>query len=165
MSRALVRDLMTVGVPTCPPATPAADVARLLLDKDYEAVIVLDVEGQAVGVVGREELVRAFADGGLEGKTAEQIMHEGVPQIPPDIPLAAAAHLMADQKLRAFFLMHNAGGIIYPAALITYKHFIRLIAARSDDELSDLGIAAARQAPLDVFIEKRDATRRQSLGA
>ncbi len=162
MPRTLVRDLMTVGVQTCPPETPAVDVVRLLLEKDLEAVIVLDVEGHAAGVVGREEMVRAFANGGVEGKTAEQIMHEGVPQVPPDIPLTAAAHLMADQGARAFFLMHNAGGVIYPAAFITYKHFLRLIAARSDDDLADLGIAAARQSPLDAFIEKRDSIRKKT---
>ena len=47
---------------------------------------------------------------------AEQVMHEGVPQIPPDIPLTVAAQMMLDQHVRAFFLMHNAAGVTYPAA-------------------------------------------------
>ncbi len=153
---------MTVGVQTCPPSTPIAEIARLLLDRDLEAVVVLDREGHAAGIVGREELVRAYARGATEALTAEQVMHEGVPQVPPDIPLTAAAQLMADQGVRAFFLMHNAGGIIYPAAFITYKHLIRLLAATSDADLSDLGIEAARKAPLDVFIERRDAARKQA---
>ncbi|OGO37085.1 MAG: hypothetical protein A2W35_02790 [Chloroflexi bacterium RBG_16_57_11] len=38
----LVRDLMTVGVATCSPDTPIDDIARLLLDKGLEAVVVLD---------------------------------------------------------------------------------------------------------------------------
>ena len=38
----LVRDLMTVGVPTCSPDTPLVDLARLILQKDLEAVVVLD---------------------------------------------------------------------------------------------------------------------------
>lgn len=160
MSRTLVRDLMTVGVQTCPPGTPVADVARLLLDRDLEAVVVLDREGHAAGIVGREELVRAYASGVDDAMTAEDIMHEGVPQAPPDIPLTAAAQLMLDQGVRSFFLMHNAGGIIYPAAFITYKHLIRHLAATSDAELSDLGIDAARKAPLDAFIERRDAARK-----
>lgn len=163
MPRTLVRDLMTVGVQTCPPETPVADVARLLLDKNLEALVVLDDEGYAAGVIGQDELARAYARSSLDGLVAEDVMREGVPQVPPDIPLTAAAQLMADQGVRTFFLMHNAGGIIYPAAFISYRHLLRHLAARTDAELSDLGIAAARQAPLDVFIEKRDTSRRQSL--
>ena len=122
MPRTLVRDLMTVGVATCPSETSVGDVARLLLEKNLEAVVVLDDEGHAAGIVGRDELVRAYAHGPVETLTAEQIMREGVPQIPPDIPLAVAAQMMVDQGVRVFFLMHHAGGIEYPAAVISYRH-------------------------------------------
>ena len=43
-TRKLVRDLMTVGVPTCPPTTPLVDLTRLMLEKNWEAVVVLDGE-------------------------------------------------------------------------------------------------------------------------
>ncbi len=61
--RRLVRDLMTVGVPTCAPDTPITAVARLLLDDDFEAVIVLDAEGHAAGMISQDELVRAYTRG------------------------------------------------------------------------------------------------------
>ncbi len=160
--RLLVRDLMSVGVATCSPDTPIQDIARLLLDKGLEAVVVLDHEGFAVGVVSQDELVRAYTREDCRGLTAEAIMHEGVPQVPPDIPLSAAAQLMQDQDVRVVFLMHNANGIIYPAAALSYRHLLRHLAANSDDELNDLGIAAARKPPLERFIEKRDAARRRS---
>jgi CBS domain-containing protein len=48
----LVRDLMTVGVPTCKWETPIKDIARFLLEKNVEAMCVLDVEGHGIGVVG-----------------------------------------------------------------------------------------------------------------
>ncbi len=160
-SRKLVRDLMTVGVPTCPPDTPIADLTRLMLEKNWEAVIVLEEEeGHAVGVVTQDELVKAYEREDARTLTAEQIMHEGVPQIPPDIPLAVAAQMMLDQHVRAFFLMHNAAGVTYPAAMITYRHILRHLAAQRDDELKDMGIAAARKAPLEQFIERRDAAKR-----
>jgi CBS domain-containing protein len=159
--RLLVRDLMTVGVATCSPETPVADIARLLLEKELEAVVVLDQEGFAAGIVSQDELARAYTRDDCRDLTAEAIMWERVPQVPPDIPLAAAAQLMQDQGVRMLFLMHHAGGIEYPAAAISYRHILRHLAARSDDELRDLGIAAARQAPLDKFIQKRDAARRR----
>jgi len=159
--RKLVRDLMTVGVPTCPPHTPIVDLVRLMLEKNWEAVIVLDGdEGHALGVVSQDELVKAYEREDARTLTAEQIMHEGVPQIPPDIPLTVAAQMMLDQKVRAFFLMHHAGGVVYPAAMITYRHILRHLAAQSNDELKDMGIAAARKAPLEQFIERRDAAKK-----
>ena len=159
-NRKLVRDLMTVGVPTCPPHTLIVDLARLVLEKDWEAVIVLDgEEGHALGVVSQDELVKAYEREDARSLLVEEVMRESVPQIPPDIPLTVAAQMMLDQHVRAFFLMHNAGGIIYPAAMITYRHILRHLAAQSDDDLQDMGIAAARKAPLQQFIERRDAAK------
>ena len=89
-------------------------------------------------------------------------MRADILQLPPDIPLAAAAQLMQDQGVRVAFMMHNAAGITYPAAVITYKHFLRHLAARNDEELNDLGIKAARQSPIEYFINKRDEARRKN---
>jgi CBS domain-containing protein len=155
----LVRDLMTVGVVTCLPETSIIDLARIVLDSDVEAVVVLE-EGNALGIIGQDELVQAFTQPNYADLTAEQIMREGVPQIPADIPLSAAAQYMLDQKVRALFLMHHAGGIEYPAAMISYRHLLRLMTARSPQELSDLGVQAERQSPLETFIKRRDEARR-----
>jgi CBS domain-containing protein len=164
----LVRDLMTVGVDTCKTDTPVLDLARLMLHKHLEAVVVLDDEGCAQGVVSLEELSRLygrFAESGqaaLQGLTASAIMREGVPQVPPDIPLAAAAQMMHDQGVRSVFLMHHAGGIEYPAAVLTYAHLIRHMVAREAAELSDLGIRADRTPPLEAFIKRRDEARKRN---
>jgi predicted transcriptional regulator len=158
--RKLVRDLMTVGVPTCPPRTPIVDLTRLMLEKNWEAVVILDgEEGHALGVVGQDELMKAYVREDARSLLVEDVMREGVPQIPPDIPLTVAAQMMLDQNVRAFFLMHNAAGVTYPAAMITYRHILRHLAAQSDEELKDMGIAAARRAPLEQFIERRDAAK------
>lgn len=154
---------MTVGVPTCPPDTPIVNLTRLMLEKNFEAVVVLDgEEGHALGVVSQTELVKAYQREDAHSLTAEAIMHEGVPEVPPDIPLEVAAQMMVDQNVRAFFLMHHAGGIVYPAAMITYRHLLRHLAAQSDDDLKDMGVAAARKAPLQQFIERRDAALKAS---
>jgi predicted transcriptional regulator len=162
----LVRDLMTVGVDTCKTDTAVLDLARLMLQKNLEAVVVLDEDGCAQGVVSLEELCglySRFSEGGsaaLESLTAGAIMREGVPQVPPDIPLSVAAQMMHDQKVRAVFLMHHAGGIEYPAGVLTYTHLIRHMAAKDADELSDLGIRADRTSPLEAFIKRRDEARK-----
>jgi predicted transcriptional regulator len=164
----IVRDLMTVGVATCSPDTPASRIAQILLEKNLEALVVLDHgEGHALGVVGQDELIKAFSGAETADRPAEDIMRAGVPQIPPDIPLTVAAQIMGDQNVRALFIMHHAGGIEYPAAYISYKHILRYWQALHSGEwraeaLSDLGIQAERQSPLEIFIQRREAARQKN---
>jgi CBS domain-containing protein len=156
----LVRDLMKVGVPTCSPDTPVPELARLLLEKNLEAVVVLDREnGHALGVISQRELVSAYSRTERHELKAEDIMRDGVPQSPPDIPLEAAAQIMLDLGVRALFQIHHAGGIEYPAAMLTFNQILRHLAAKDDDELEDLGIKASREAPLETFMKKREQAR------
>jgi len=142
--RTLVRELIGPAV-TCAPGTPVAEVARLLLARDLEGVVVLNDEGHAVGVVGQDELVMAYGRPDRDGLTAEDVMNETIPRVRPDIPLAAAAQIMRDLGVRMLFVMPQRGGITYPAAMLSYRQLLRHLAARSDDELTDLGINVVRQ--------------------
>lgn len=158
----LVRDLMTVGVPSCTPDTPVPEIARLLLEQDLEGLVVLDHDGHAAGVVTWDELVTAYARDDARHLAAHAIMREDIPQVPPDIPVMAAAQIMRDLGVRVVYIMHNADGIAYPAAVLSYRHFLRHLAADQDAELKDLGVRAARQAPLEAFIKRRDEARRRA---
>jgi CBS domain-containing protein len=162
MKPALARDLMTVGVPTCKTSTPAGDVARFLLENNVEEMVVLDDEGHGVGVIGFEQLVAHADREGAAELPAEQIMSEGVPELPADLPLAVAAQMLRDRRIRVGYMLHEAAGVTYPAAYLSYRHLVRLVAAREESDLKDLGLAAARKSPIDKFIEKRDAARRKA---
>ncbi|MBM3152997.1 MAG: CBS domain-containing protein, partial [Chloroflexi bacterium] len=96
--RKLVRDLMQVGVATCPPHASVPEVARLLQERGLEAVVVLDPEdGHALGFTGREELMRAYLRRDARSLSVSEVMREDVPQVPPDIPLETAVQLMLDR--------------------------------------------------------------------
>lgn len=158
----LVRDLMTVGVPTCKSGTPVRDIAQFLLDHNLEALCVLDGEGHGIGVVGVEELVEAYARQGYEALTAEEIMREGIPELNADLPVNLAAQLMKDRGIRIAYMMHNSAGIIYPAAYLSHRHILRHMAARDKEDLKDLGLAAERKSPVEQFVERRDTARRKA---
>jgi len=110
---------------------------------------------------GEEILLELPAPEPLE-LTAEDIMSEGVPELPSDITLKLAAQLMRDKNIRVAYMNHNSAGIIYPAALISYKHLVRHLAAKDGSELKDLGIYAERKSPLEQFIERREEARKQA---
>ncbi len=154
----LVRDLMTVGVPTCPLDTPVQDLILAMLAKHWEAVVVLDENGHAAGMVSQEELVLAFDLENFDQLKAEDVLRPELPTVPPDIPLAAAVQIMGDMRVRVLFMTHHAGGIEYPAAWLTYNHLLRQM---SGAEMKDMGIHAAREAPLDIFLRRRDEARRK----
>jgi len=154
---------MTVGVPTCKTSSPVVEIARFLVEHNAEEMVVLGSEGEGVGIVGYEELVGAYGRADIESLTAEDIMREGVPELPSDIPLAAAAQMMKDKRIRAAYQTHNSAGIIYPAAMISYKHIVRHLAAKDESELKDLGLTAERKSPVEQFIERRDEARRKNM--
>jgi CBS domain-containing protein len=162
MTTLLVRDLMTVGVPTCKWNVPIRDIARFVLDHHVEALCVLDAEGHGIGIVGEEELVAAYGRDNPDELTAEDIMSEGVPELGADIPLTVASQMMNDHGIRIAYMMHNSAGIIYPAAFISYRHILRHMAAKDESELKDLGLAAERKSPIEQFIERRDEARRKA---
>jgi hypothetical protein len=89
-------------------------------------------------------------------------MREGVPELPPDIAITLAVQIMQDRGIRVAYMTHNAAGITYPAAMISYKHILRALAAKDEKELKDLGIAAERKSPIEQFIERRDEARRKA---
>ncbi len=153
---------MTVGVPTCKTTTNIVDIARFILEQSVEEMVVLGVEGEGVGIVGYEQLVSAYNRENVKSLTAEDIMREGVPELPADIPLELAAQMLKDKGIRVAYMTHNSAGIIYPAALISYKHILRHLVANNDSELKDLGLAAERKSPIDTFLARRDEARRKA---
>jgi arabinose-5-phosphate isomerase len=144
----LVRDVMRVGVPTCREDTPLRDAARLLVERNVSALIVLDEDANMVGWLGEQHLARAI-DRDHAHLTAADVMREHVPEILPEIPAAAAAHLMLDRGLEQLFVTHHAGGIKYPAAVITLQDVCRIIAGM--ERAPGVGVGAERPTAVDLF--------------
>ncbi len=46
--------------------------------------------------------------------------------------------------------------------MISYRHIVRHLAAKDESELKDLGLAAERKSPVEVFIARRDKARKET---
>jgi predicted transcriptional regulator len=126
----LVRDLMHIGVITCQADMRLVDAVAILLRENLESLIVLDENGHAVGLLGRREAVLAYGRSGAtsrccESLTIADVMRSEIPEIPADIPAAAAAQIMLDQGVRDLYLLHHDSGISWPAAVFRFEDVLR----------------------------------------
>jgi CBS domain-containing protein len=88
-------ELVTVG-----PRDSLASVCRTLESRRLGAVLVL-ADGSVTGILTEHDIVRAVADGtGLSETPASDYMSQVVATIPADEPIAAAAQLMANRRIR-----------------------------------------------------------------
>ncbi len=161
-----VRDLMHIGVSTCRTNISVAEAARTLLRENLEALIVLDGNGHAVGVLGRREVVAAYAQAGthsgsVETAAAGDVMRLDIPEVPADIPAIVAAQIMLDQGIREVYLMHHAAGISWPAAVLRFEDVLRYLAAESEADVAAMGAGAPRKSPVETFMERYSKTKTQ----
>ncbi len=117
----LVRDMMQIGVVTCPDHTRLPEAVKILLRDNLEALVVLDKNGHAAGLFGRTEAAGQYGLMGInrqawQTRTVAQEMSRDIPELPPDIPAPAAAQMMLDWGVRVAYLMHHDSGIRWPAA-------------------------------------------------
>jgi len=117
-----------------------------MAEQQAEALIVLDENGIAYGLVRDVDLVRAYADnsaltpisspaavgeGGQGGEghlTVGDIVDEDIPQVSLLVPARAAAQIMLDRGERALYLMHAAPGPPRPSAVVRLCDIVKLIA-------------------------------------
>jgi predicted transcriptional regulator len=166
MAVKFVRDLMHIGVSTCPTNTSVAEAARTLLRENLESLIVLGDNGHAAGMLSRREVVAAYARvgaGSHDGQTltVADVMCPDIPEVPADIPAIAAAQIMLDQGIREIYLMHHAAGISWPAAVLRFEDVLRYLAAESEADLASMGAGAPRKSPVETFMERYSRTNRQ----
>ena len=153
----LVRDVMRIGVPTCKLEDSLAHVAALMIDGGHTAVVVLDGEADTRGWINERILASAYEKAAATYEdaselAAQDVMDEHVPECPSDIPLAAAAQLMADAGVDHLFLLHHAGGCTWPASVLSRRDLVRVLAG--PEYIKDQGAAAPRPTPMDLFRQR-----------
>ena len=158
----LVRNLIHVGVITCPADTPVVEAIHILLDQNLESILVLDNYGHAAGVFGRCEAAKAYLDSdgdNWQTLTVAEAMYLDILEVPPDIPATAAAHIMLDRDTRDIYLMHHAGGISWPAAIFRFDEVLQYLAAESEADIAAMGVGAPRKSAIEFFRERYFKTK------
>lgn len=92
--RRVVADVMSYGFLVCREGTPIAAAARAMHERRSRSIAVIDVDGNAVGVVTGRDLLPLFL-GPVEDATVDSLMHSPL-TIAPEASLREAA----DQMIR-----------------------------------------------------------------
>jgi len=158
----LVRDVIRIGVPTCKETDALDKVASLMLDQAATALIVLDEEADTRGWINEARLAQAYVrvtqtlevseTSRVFSLSAADIMDEDVPECPSDIPLTAAAQIMADMGVEHLFFLHHAGGQAWPASVLSLRDLVRALAG--PEYLQEQGVAAPRPTPMELFRQR-----------
>ena len=127
MSTKFVRDVMSRFVVTCAPDTSLVEAAQRMTENRINALVVVDEGGEACGVVSRSDLVRVY-DRDYTSMTVEEVMTPHVTTVIPDIPVAAAAQLMLDNKIDRLVIVHQRPATQRPVGILSLSDIVREMA-------------------------------------
>jgi len=105
-----VADLMSHGVQTLPPETPARDAAARMRRYGYEGFPIVQ-DGQIMGLLTRRAVDRAL-DHGLTGVRVDRIMEAGTVSVRPTDSMATLQQVMMDSGWGQVPVVDEAGHIL-----------------------------------------------------
>jgi CBS domain-containing protein len=117
------------GVISCLPGTTIETVAETMESNDISALVVVDAEGAAVGVISRTDLVNSrFIQPYLKhwrGMTAEHLMSKPVISVTPDTPIDEAARRLQEKRIHRLVVVEQAGGYVRPIGILSVTDLAR----------------------------------------
>ncbi len=124
-----VGDWMHRGVITCSPDTPVEQVAHSMDANDISALVVIDAEGDAIGVISRTDLVNArFIEPYLKhwpGMSAEHLMSKPVIKVAPETTVVAAAKMLHDKRVHRLVVVEETDGHPKPVGILSVTDLAR----------------------------------------
>jgi crotonyl-CoA carboxylase/reductase len=121
-----VRDLMHLGIISCTPDDTIGTVAKIMVEKEIHAVVVMDAQGKAIGVVSQTDMVLA-----RQGRTpdqaramlASQVMTPGCATCDADMLLSDAVSLMTGRRMHRLVVTEKEK----PVGVISMTDVVRKI--------------------------------------
>ncbi len=125
-----VRDVMHRGVVTCLVSATADTIAKIMLDNNVSALVVIDERLNACGVVSKTNML------GLYGKDislviAEDIMSPKLLTVSPDTLVYDAIQSMLAHKVHQLVIVTKAGAHRRPVGIFTSGDVVALMAGKS----------------------------------
>jgi crotonyl-CoA carboxylase/reductase len=118
LDKTSVREAMHRGVITCAPDTALKEVARIMNATDVHALIVVNEQDEALGVVSHMDMLRVFGKD-LYALNAGDVMSKLVRSILPDAPLSEAVAVMLEHRIHRLLVAREEGEAKIPLGVIS----------------------------------------------
>ena len=132
MSDKQVQDWMHRGVITCHPEMPVAEVAATMDAKDISALVVVNDNNDALGVISRTDLVNArFIQPYMKhwrGLNAEHLMTKPVVSVAPDTSINEAVQMLNEKRIHRLVVVEKVNGHIRPVGILSVTDLAKHVA-------------------------------------
>jgi len=123
----VIRDVMCRGVVTCSVSADAAEVARIMLDNDVSALVVVDERLDACGIISKTDLIRYYGKN-LSQIIAEDIMTPEILTVSADTLVHEAVQLILQRGVHQLVIVTEGGAHRRPVAIFTTADAVALMA-------------------------------------
>jgi len=129
MDEKKVQDWMHRGVITCGPETSVSDVAATLDAHDISALVVVDENGHALGVISRTDLVNArFIAPYMKhwrGLSAQHLMTKPVISVSAETTIQEAAQLLFEKHIHRLVVVEKTDHHPRPVGILSVTDLAR----------------------------------------
>lgn len=124
MSDKTVGDLMHKGITACRPDTPMTEVVRILLDTDVHAIVVMNDQNQAQGILSDLDIIRLYGTD-LNRHTAREAMSDRVHTIEPTQLARLAAARMLEKGVPRLLVIETDQDPPRPVGIISAHDLVK----------------------------------------
>jgi predicted transcriptional regulator len=124
MPQKTVADLMHKGIIACGPDTPMDEVVRIVSDTSVHALVVMDDEGHAIGMVSHMDIIRLFGEN-LSEHQARDVMSHKVISVESDQPAKLGANLMLENDVDRLLVVEVEGEARTPVGVLSTTDMVK----------------------------------------
>jgi CBS domain-containing protein len=139
-------DVMSTHIVSVSPDSQIGDAARRMVEADCGACVVLDAEGELIGVITERDVLRGFSEAVEPSAAVEERMTRHVLTASPQTEIAEAMALMVDGRFRHLPVLNDEGNVI---GLVSMRDLMAYTSLRlrgggfgSDDDLDPAEVLA-----------------------
>lgn len=125
----MVSELMHQGVLTCTAETPIQDAARMMVEQDVSALVVVNQQGYLIGVLSRTDLVRlrmlSQDKGRWRSQPVSDIMAKTVMTVQASDTLQQASELMMNRHIHRVVVVEEEEQGAKPIGILSITDIAR----------------------------------------
>ncbi|MBK9941487.1 MAG: CBS domain-containing protein [Kouleothrix sp.] len=146
MYERFVREIMSRDLVTCAATTTLEQIMRRLVDYAIHAIIVVDEDGYATGIVSQTDILLAqhqLATKGAQRLLARDIMSTSLITCTADATLLEAVTLMTRNHIHRLIVTKPSSGRVYPLGILSMTDIIRFVIKDTTTGASALRLQSA----------------------